>query len=155
MRPLCGLAEPLGRGVHQTLTAAGLETPTAHLAVRKLMAGIRRQKGTAQTGKRPLATADLHVLLASLDARRILDVRDRALLLTGFAGAFRRAELVGLDVSELEFDSAGLIVTIRRSKTDQEGQGRKVGLPYGSTPATCPVRALEAWLVVLGADEGP
>ena len=94
-------------------------------------------------------------LLAPLDARRILDVRDRALLLAGFAGAFRRSELVGLDVGDLELNSAGLIVTIRRSKTDQEGQGRKVELSYGSTPATCPVRALEAWLAVLGADEGP
>ena len=82
-------------------------------------------------------------------------MRDRALLLAGFAGAFRRSELVGLDVSDLEFNSAGLIVNIRRSKTDQEGQGRKVGLPYGSTPVTCPVRALEAWLAVLGTDEGP
>ncbi len=141
--------------ISQAHQAAGLETPTAHLAVRKLMAGIRRQKGTAQTGKRPLATADLRGLLAPLDPRRILDVRDRALLLAGFAGAFRRSELVGLDVGDLELNSAGLIVTIRRSKTDQEGQGRKVGLPYGSTPATCPVRALEAWLAALGADEGP
>ena len=141
--------------ISQAHQAAGFETPTAHLAVRKLMAGIRRQKGTAQTGKRPLATADLRGLLKPLDTHRILDVRDRALLLAGFAGAFRRSELVGLDVGDLEFNSAGLIVTIRRSKTDQEGQGRKVGLPYGSTPATCPVRALEAWLAVLGADEGP
>jgi len=141
--------------ISQAHQAAGFETPTAHLAVRKLMAGIRRQKGTAQIGKRPLATADVRRLLAPLDTQRMLDVRDRALLLTGFAGAFRRSELVGVDVSDLEFNNAGLIVNIRRSKTDQEGQGRRVGLPYGSTPATCPVRALEAWLAVLGADDGP
>ena len=141
--------------ISQAHQAAGLETPTAHLAVRKLMAGIRRQKGTAQTGKRPLVTADLRVLLAPLGSRRILEVRDRALLLVGFAGAFRRSELVGLDVGDLEFNREGLIVNIRRSKTDPEGQGRKVGIPYGSTPATCPVRALEAWLAVLGADDGP
>jgi site-specific recombinase XerD len=141
--------------ISQAHQAAGLETPTAHLMVRKLMAGIRRQKGTAQTGKRPLATADLRALLAPLDSRRILDVRDRALLLAGFAGAFRRSELVGLDVTDLEFNGAGLIVNIRRSKTDQEGQGRRVGIPYGSNPATCPVRALEGWLAILGADEGP
>jgi len=119
------------------------------------MAGIRRSKGTAQTGKRPLAAPDLRALFAPLDSRRILDVRDRALLLVGFAGAFRRSELVGLDVSDLAFNTAGLIVNIRRSKTDQEWQGRRVGIPYGSTPATCPVRALEAWLAALGADEGP
>jgi integrase len=119
------------------------------------MAGIRRQKGSAQIGKRPLATADLRGLLAPLDSRRILDIRDRALLLTGFAGAFRRSELVGLDVPDLQFNRDGLVVTLRRSKTDQEGQGRRVGIPYGSNPATCPVRALEAWLAVLGADQGP
>jgi integrase len=141
--------------ISQAHQAAGLETPTAHLMVRKLMAGIRRSKGTAQTGKRPLAAADLRALFAPLDSRRILDVRDRALLLVGFAGAFRRSELVGLDVTDLAFNTAGLIVNIRRSKTDQEGQGRRVGIPYGSTPATCPVRALEAWLAALGADEGP
>ena len=141
--------------ISQAHQAANRETPTAHLMVRKLMAGIRRQKGTAQIGKRPLATADVRELLAPLDSRRILDVRDRALLLAGFAGAFRRSELVGLDVTDLEFNGAGLIVNIRRSKTDQEGQGRRVGIPYGSNPATCPVRALEGWLAILGADEGP
>jgi site-specific recombinase XerD len=141
--------------ISQAHQAADLETPTAHLAVRKLMAGIRRSKGTAQTGKRPLAAADLRTLLAPLDARRILDVRDRALLLAGFAGAFRRSELVGLNVTDLEFNREGLIVNVRRSKTDQEGQGRRVGIPYGSSPATCPVRALEFWLAVLGADAGP
>jgi len=141
--------------ISQAHQAAGLETPTAHVAVRKLMAGIRRQKGTAQIGKRPLATADLRGLLAPLNTHRMLDVRDRALLLTGFAGAFRRSELVGLDVADVEFNNAGPIVNIRRSKTDQEGQGRRVGLPYGSTPATCPVHSLEAWLAMLGTDEGP
>jgi site-specific recombinase XerD len=141
--------------ISQAHQAAGLETPTAHLAVRKLMAGIRRQKGSVQTGKKPLVTADLRALIEPLDPRRILDVRDRALLLAGFAGAFRRSELVGLDVGDLEFNREGLIVNIRRSKTDQEGEGRRVGIPYGSTPATCPVRAMEAWLAVLGADGGP
>jgi site-specific recombinase XerD len=141
--------------ISQAHQAAGVETPTAHLAVRKLMAGIRRQKGTAQIGKRPLAAADLRGMLAPLDSRRILDVRNRALLLAGFAGAFRRSELVNLDITDVEFNREGLIVNIRRSKTDQEGQGRRVGIPYGSNPATCPVQALEAWLAVLGADGGP
>lgn len=69
-------------------------------------------------------------------------LRDRALLLLGFAGAFRRSELVGLDVADLTFTSAGLVVRLRRSKTDQEGQGRPVGIPYGAQPDTCPVRAV-------------
>jgi integrase len=77
-----------------------------------------------------------------------LGVRDRALLLLGFAGAFRRSELVALDVGDVRPTADGLVVTLRRSKTDQEGTGREVGIPYGSTPATCPVRAVRAWLAV-------
>src|SRR5437763_1154835 len=60
-------------------------------------------------------------------------LRDRALLLLGFAGAFRRSELVGLDVADLEFSSAGLVVTLRRAKTDQEGRSRRIGIPFGSS----------------------
>ena len=63
-----------------------------------------------------------------------------------FAGAFRRSELVALDFADLTFNRDGLIVTLRRSKTDQEGAGRKVGIPYGSNPDTCPVRAVQSWL---------
>jgi len=141
--------------ISQAHQAAGFASPTEHLAVRKVMAGIRRQKGTAQTGKRPVLTEDLRAMVGTLSEKRMLDVRDRALLLVGFAGAFRRSELVNLDVEDLLFGRGGLVVTIRRSKTDQEGQGRRVGIPYGSTPATCPVRALQAWLEILGSDEGP
>ena len=70
----------------------------------------------------------------------------RALVLLGFAGAFRRAETVGVDVADLDFNRDGLTVTLRRSKTDQEGQGRKIDIPYGSNPETCPVRNLRTWL---------
>jgi site-specific recombinase XerD len=140
--------------IRQAHQAAGCESPTQHLAVGKLMAGIRRQKGTAQSRKRPLLTEDIRRLIAPL-GDRLLELRDRALILAGFAGAFRRSELASLDVEDLEFTREGLVATIRRSKTDPEGQGRKVGLPYGSNPGTCPVRALKAWLEALGSDEGP
>ena len=80
--------------------------------------------------------------------------RDRALLLLGFAGALRRSELVGLDVADVTEGTDGLTVRLRRSKTDQEGAGRTVGIPYGSNPATCPVRAWRAWLEVSGVAEG-
>jgi integrase len=85
----------------------------------------------------------------------LLGVRDRALLLVGFAGAFRRSELVSLDRPDLEFTKDGLTVMLRRSKSDQEGQGRKVGIPYGSNPETCPVRALQAWLEAAAITDGP
>jgi integrase len=76
----------------------------------------------------------------------IIGTRDRALLPVGFAGAFRRSELVALDDGDLQFTSDGLVVSQRRSKTDQLGEGRKLGVPYGSNPDTCPVRSLKAWL---------
>jgi integrase len=76
----------------------------------------------------------------------ILSLRDRSLLLLGFAGAFRRSELTALNIEDLEFTADGVIITIRRSKTDQEAAGRKIGVPFGGSPITCPVRALRAWL---------
>ena len=85
---------------------------------------------------------------------RLLDLRDRALLLVGSAGAFRRSELVGLNVEDLEFVRDGVVVHLRRSKTGQEGQGRRVGIPRGQKAETCPVRALHAYLVRAGIEVG-
>jgi integrase len=113
--------------------------------VRLVLAGIRRTHGTAQEGKAPVLTADVRKMVDALPAGAI-GVRDRALLLLGFAAALRRSELVGLDVGDVQETTDGLVVRIRKSKTDQEGAGRLVGVPYGSAPATCPVRALRAWL---------
>jgi site-specific recombinase XerD len=133
---------------------AGFEPPTGDAMVRTVMAGIRRAKGTAQVGKRPVVTADLRRMLERLPDS-LQGVRDRALLLVGFAGAFRRSELVGLDLADLEFGHDGLVVTVRRSKTDPEGKGRRVGIPYGSHPETCPVRAAQGWVNLLAAPAGP
>ena len=72
--------------------------------------------------------------------------RDRAMLLLGFAGAFRRSELAGLRLEHLDWRPEGLVVNLARSKTDQDGEGRKIGIPYGSDPMTCPVRVLRSWL---------
>jgi integrase len=82
------------------------------------------------------------------------DRRDRALLLLGFAGAFRRSELIAINCNDIERNPAGIIVTIRRSKTDQEGQGRRVAIPYAQGP-DCPVKALLAWLSASEIREGP
>ena len=137
--------------VHQ---AAGHDTPTAAAPVRLVWAGIRRAKGTDQHGKAPAVTPELRRMVDTLEDS-LIGVRDRALLLIGFAGAFRRSELVGLDVKDVHAGHDGLTVFIRKSKTDQEGQGRKVGIPYGSHPHTCPVRAYGAWLEKCGLVEGP
>jgi integrase len=95
-------------------------------------------------------------MVHELPANRLIGKRDRALLLVGFAGAFRRSELVGLDVGDLSWqEGQGVIVTLRRSKTDQEGQGQKVGIPFGQGEETCPVRALREWLAAAQISEGP
>jgi integrase len=141
--------------ISQAHQAAGFDSPTQATVVRQLMKRIRRSLGTAQAGKSPAKVEHLRTITAGLDPDRALDVRDRVLILIGFAGAFQRSELVGSDSEDLEFNENGLVVHLRRSKTDPEGQGRKVGIPYGSTPATCPVRAVEAWVKVLPTAEGP
>jgi len=140
--------------ISQAHKAADLDTPTAERAVRRVMTGIRRQKGTAQEGKAPAITREIRVMVEHLPPT-LRGQRDRALLLLGFAGAFRRSEIVSLDVSDLAWSDDGLTVRLRRSKTDQEGAGRTVGIPYGSKPATCPVRAVRAWLAAAGIASGP
>lgn len=133
--------------------ATGLESPTAAGIVRNTLKGIRRALGIAPTQKAPALTADIRAMVDVTDAG-LIGARDRAIILLGFAGAFRRAEVVGLDVADLAFGRNGLTVTLRRSKTDQEGAGRNVGIPYGSNPETCPVRTLQAWLEEAGIVAG-
>lgn len=111
----------------------GADDPCRHPVVLSAMRAIRAEKGASQSRK---AAADLDVIramVATLDAERLIGQRDRALLLLGFAGALRRSELVALTVADVEH----------------------LGLPYGSDPATCPVRALRAWLAASGISEGP
>ncbi len=140
--------------ISQAHKAADLDTPTADRAVRRIMTGIRRQKGTAQEGKAPAITREIRAMVEHLSPT-LRGQRDRALLLLGFAGAFRRSELVGLDVGDLAWSDDGLTVRLKRSKTDQEGAGRTVGIPYGSKPGTCPVRAVRGWLTAAGIADGP
>jgi len=142
--------------IAQAHKTAGHESPTAHPSVRQVVAGIRRAKGTAQEGKAAAVTREVRAMCEALPpAPALRRRRDAALLLVGFAGAFRRSELVALDIADVRWTIEGLEVTIRRGKTDQEGQGRKIGLPYGSTPTSCPVRALRAWLDTAGIANGP
>lgn len=130
-----------------------LDSPVRHPEVVVIMRGIRRTKKTAPRKAAP-ATIEVVRRLVECVPISITGTRDRALLLLGFAGAFRRSELVGLDVEDLQFTNDGLIVHLARSKTDQEGQGTTKGIPYGGTPATCPVRAVRAWLDAAGLAAG-
>jgi len=130
-------------------------SPTQSPIVRTTMAGIRRTLGMAPAQKAAVVTAELRTLLGVTPADTLAGLRDRALLLVGFAGGFRRGELVALDVEDVEETEEGLRLRIHRSKTDQEGEGREVGIPRGQKPETDPVRALRAWRAAAGIDGGP
>jgi integrase len=130
----------------------GFSNPTSVEVVKATLRGLKRIKGTAQRQATPLIKEDLFVVLEAMGSR-LKDVRDRALLLLGFAGGFRRSELIGLNCGDLVLVRQGLEVTLRRSKTDQNGAGRKIGIPHGRG-RWCPVAALEQWQAVTGLTEG-
>jgi integrase len=133
--------------------ARGLPNPTLSALVRATLRGIKRTYGCAQRQAKPLLRDELiQVLDATGDKPR--DLRDRALLLVGFAGALRRSELVGLDVGDVEHVRQGVILHLLRSKSDQEARGQKIGIPF-ARGRWCPVAALEAWLATSGISEGP
>jgi site-specific recombinase XerD len=140
--------------ISQAHQLAGLANPVEEKLVRTVMAGIRRVKGTAQRGKEPLSPAILRQMFSGLPEEDLRTLRDRALLLVGFAGALRRSELVALRLEDVRFTDDGLVVTIPQSKTDPEGKGQTVGIPYGSHPESCPVRALAAWVERSNLTEG-
>ena len=116
--------------------------------------GIRRSIGTAREGKAPLLTSDIRRIVACCP-KTLGGLRDQALILVGFAGDIRRSELAAIDYANLTFTQDGLIIDLRRSKTDQEAAGRKVGIPFGKEASTCPVRALRQWLAESGITAGP
>jgi integrase len=122
-----------------------------------VLTGIRKAQadaGRRKRKKKAMRTKDLRRILATF-ASDPLDVRDRALLLVLFSGAFRRSEVAALDITDFTVVEDGLEVVLGRSKTDQTGEGKTKGLPYGSHMATCPVRSWLAWLKVYGVTEGP
>jgi integrase len=133
--------------------ARGADDPCKAEVVKATMRGIRRLIGTAQREAKPVLREDLFAMLERMGDRP-KDLRDKALLLLGFAGAFRRSELIGLDVADVEPVRQGIIITLRRSKTDQTGAGRKIGIPFGRT-RWCPVQHLTDWLDHAGIESGP
>jgi integrase len=131
--------------------AAGHEMPTGDETVKAVLSGIRRTIGAAPVRKKA-ATSDIVLGMVGGKGASLRDLRDRAILLLGFAGAFRRSELVALNIADIEETAEGMLVTLRRSKTDQEGLGRRVAIPRGEI--ACPVAALRAWLDAAGIAEG-
>ncbi len=142
-------------GIAKGHRRAGYLSPTEVESVRLVLAGIRRTKGMAPVQKSPLLTADVLALLSTCDPDTLAGVRDRALLLVGFMGAFRRSELSALDVGDIEDRPEGMAILLRRSKVDQEARGRRKVLVYGSAPPTCPVTAARAWMARTALASGP
>lgn len=139
-------------GIRYNYHRLGLSLDTGHATIAATMAGIRRNKGTRQTRKNPILVPDLRAMVTTLSERAI-GARDRAILLLGFAGAFRRSELVSLRVDDLTLTSEGYRVLLRKSKTDQESLGHEKAIPFG-TGITCPCAAIDAWLTLSGIKEG-
>jgi integrase len=137
---------------------AEFPNPVADPHVRAILQGITRTKGTAQRKKTALTADLLRDALRAIDEGRytpggltlggitLMDVRDRAILLLTFAIAGRRSEVAALDLTDLRFEQSGLIVTLRRAKTDQSGAGREIGVPLVKDRERCAVRAVKAWL---------
>lgn len=133
----------------------GLDPLRNSLEVSEVCEGIRRVHGTVGTQAKPITVEHLRRMVES-GLQEPTATRDRALLLLGFSGAFRRSELVSLDFTDLEREENGYIVRVRKSKTDQTGRGIVKGIPYGGRQSTCPVRALDAWREhPLLVEEGP
>lgn len=131
----------------------GLPNPTHTKLVKAALRGIQRAHGAPQGRASPLLVEDL-TRIVGLMGEDPKSTRDKALLLIGFAGGLRRSELVALNQEDIETARLGIIVTIRRSKTDQMGEGRQIGIPH-ARGRHCPVRSLESWLQLLPDSPGP
>ena len=131
----------------------GLTDPVRSELVRLTFRGIRRAHGRPQRRAAALTAERIAAIMASL-GDTLRDVRDRALLLIGFAGAFRRSELCAVDCEWIDRMASGLVITIPKSKTDQEGQSRQVAISRGRDPI-CPIKALDRWLALSGISGGP
>jgi len=129
------------------------ENPARHAMVRTAMKGAARLYGAPQRGVEPFLPADLRQVIEE-SGNSTIDVRNKALLALGFAGGFRRSELVGLNCEDIVEKPEGLIITIRKSKTDQEGNGRIVGIPFGRG-RICPASLTLDWVSKLKEQQGP
>ena len=123
-----------------------------HPIIMENLMGIKRVKGSNQKGKKPLLINDLKIVIKAIGQskeKEIKKIRDKALLLIGFSGGFRRSELVNIENEDIEFVSEGVKIFIKRSKTDQSGEGMTKGIPYFNNNEFCPVIALKNWINIL------
>lgn len=133
---------------------AGHPQPCKDELVQTVWKGIRRKKGSRRKKARPLLVEHV-VEICGVLTEKLIDVRDRAILLLGFSAALRRSEIAAIEVGDIEWSEQGIILHVRFSKTDQEGEGRTIGVPYGRNPETCPVLAVESWIRRAYLEDGP
>ena len=130
---------------------------TKHPSIIENIMGIKRRKGSIQKGKKPLLINNLRILINVIDKEKneeIKKLRDRSIILIGFSGGFRRNEIVSLDYDDLEFVQEGLKISLKRSKTDQFGEGSVKGLPYFENSKYCPVISIKKWIEISKISSG-
>jgi len=136
----------------------GFYLDTKHPIIVENLMGIKRRKGTVQKGKKPILINDLKKLIDVINEQKIEDIkklRDKSIILIGFSGGFRRNEIVSLNIEDLDFVFEGLKITVRKSKTDQFGEGLIKGIPHFDNKLYCPVTTVRRWLNVSKIKEGP
>jgi len=131
---------------------------TKHPSIIENIMGIKRRKGSTQIGKKPLLINSLKIIINVIDNNKkeeIKKLRDRSILLIGFSGGFRRNEIVSLDYDDLDFVTEGLRINLKKSKTDQFGEGTVKGIPYFDNSHYCPVLSLKKWIEISNIRKGP
>jgi site-specific recombinase XerD len=131
---------------------------TKHPVIIENLMGIKRKKGSIQIGKKPILINHLKQIMNVIDEQKIEKIkklRNRTLILIGFGGGFRRTELISIDHEDIDLVEEGVKITLRRSKTDQFGEGLVKGLPYFTNKKYCPVTSLKNWLNLSKIKTGP
>ena len=131
---------------------------TKHPSIIENIMGIKRRKGSIQKGKKPILINNLKEIINVIDELKreeIKKIRDRSIILIGFSGGFRRNEIVSLDFDDLDFVTEGIKINLKRSKTDQYGEGTVKGLPYFENSRYCPVLSIQKWIEISKISSGP
>jgi site-specific recombinase XerD len=130
---------------------------TKHPIIMENLMGIKRKNGTSQKGKKPLLINDLKIIINAIHQsteKNDKKIRNKALILIGFSGGFRRSELVNIEYEDVEFVSEGVKIYVKKSKTDQSGEGMLKAIPYFVKKNFCPVIALKNWIELINLEKG-
>ena len=130
---------------------------TKHPVIIENLMGIKRSKGSNQKSKKPILINDLKLIIKAItqsNENEIRKIRDRAIILIGFSGGFRRSELVNIEYEDVEFVEEGVKIFVKRSKTDQSGEGMTKAIPYFDNKEFCPVNSLKNWINCINSKQG-